>query len=309
MNGTMSERAQGLRWAPGSGEPDTYAPPETQDSYGAVLADHSLVTVDASRAGTLDLRELWTYRELLYFLMWRDIKVRYKQTALGVAWVVLLPLASALVFTVFLGRVARIGSDGMPYSLFAYSGLVIWTLFSTAVTNGASSLVGSAHLITKVYFPRIIVPAAAIAARLVDFAISSVVLIAMMVIFRVVPGWNLLMIPVLVALVTALSFAIGIWLAAVNVRYRDVGMVIPVALQLWMFASPVVYPMSFVPAEWRFAYSLNPMAGIIANFRPALYGGVFDWTSFGISAAITVVLLACAARTFGRTERNFADFI
>jgi lipopolysaccharide transport system permease protein len=259
--------------------------------------------------GALHLRETWEHRELLLFLTLRDVKVRYKQTVLGLGWVVLLPLLTAIVFTVFLGNVARVDSGGVPYPLFVYSALLPWTFFASAVTSGAGSVVGSAHLVTKVYFPRVIVPAAAIGARLVDFAISFLVLVGMMLVYQVAPTRSLLMVPVLVVLVSVLSFALGLMLAAVNVRWRDVGMAVPVLLQLWMFASPVVYSASMVPAKWRMLYNLNPVVGIVGNFRVAVAGGAFDWPALAVSAIATVTLLLLSAYVFARVERNFADYI
>ena len=289
------------------GEPGV--PPS--DAAG-VDAPHApaLVTIDAQRRTSWpSARELWAHRELLYYLAWRDLKVRYKQTLLGVLWTVMLPLATALVFTVFIGRVARVQSNGLPYTLFAYSGLVAWNFFSAAVSGSAGSLVGSANLITKVYFPRTIVPAAQIAARLVDYAISYVVLALMMAWYHVAPSWNLLMLVPLTVLVAVCALAFGLWVAAVNVRYRDVGVIVPVALQLWLFASPVMYPMDLVPARWRTMYYLNPLAGIVDGFRAAVGGGHFNWIALGISAVVTLVLLAYALRTFVRSERGFADII
>ena len=286
------------------------APPPPLDAPPPAAAAQHVVTIEPGHLWRgLDVRELWTYRELLYFLTWRDLKVRYKQTALGVAWVLLLPLVTALIYTIFIGRVAHVSSDGVPYPLFAYAGLLPWTLFASAVSTGAYSITGSTHLITKVYFPRAIVPAAAVAARVVDFAISGVFAVVLMAVYRVGFGWHLLFLPVLLAVVIAFSLGVALWLAALNVRYRDVGMIVGVALQLWMFASPVVYPVSLVPARWRLAYGLNPMAGIITNFRAALYGAPFDWPSLGVSVLVTAVVLALAAREFSRLERSFADFI
>lgn len=270
----------------------------------------ALVTIDPRRRTRLpSARELWAHRELLYYLAWRDLKVRYKQTLLGVVWTVALPLITALVFTVFIGRVARVQSNGLPYTLFAYSGLLPWNFFSAAVSGCAGSLVGSAQLITKVYFPRTIVPAAQIAARLVDYAISFVVLGLMMAWYHVAPSWNLLMLVPLTLLATVCALAFGLWVAAVNVRYRDVGVIVPVALQLWLFASPVMYPLELVPARWRMMYDLNPLAGVVDGFRVAVGGGHFDWTALGTSVAVTLVVLAYSLRTFVRAERSFADVI
>lgn len=286
------------------------AGPWRADAAPPVVNDAPLVTIVAGRrARGLNARELWEHRELLYYLAARDLKVRYKQTLLGVVWTVALPLITALVFTVFIGRVARVSSNGLPYTLFAYAGLLPWSFFSAAVGGAASSVVASSNLITKVYFPRSIVPAAAIAARLVDFAISFVVLAGMMLWFRVAPSWNLLMLPPLIVLVTATSLAFGLWVAGVNVRYRDVGVIVPVALQLWLFASPVMYPLDLVSARWRVLYYLNPMAGVVDAFRRTVVGGPFNWVALGYSVGVTAVLLAYAIRVFARAERGFADLI
>ena len=275
------------------------------------LPDEPLVVIEPSRAwGALNLRELWAYRELLYFLTWRDVKVRYKQTALGVAWVVMQPLLSTLIFTVFLGVLARVPTDGVPYPLFVFAGLLPWTFFSAAVLNSGASLVGSAHLITKVYFPRPIIPAAATAGRLLDFAISFVILVVLLVIYGVRPPWSaLLLLPVLVALLALLALGVGMWASAVNVKYRDVGVALPTLVQLWMFASPVIYPASLVPPRWRWAYALNPLVGIIEGFRSALFGLALDRTALLISAAFTLVLLVYSAYTFRRMEKSFADLV
>ncbi len=254
-------------------------------------------------------RDLWSHSELLYFLTWRDLKVRYKQTALGMAWVVMQPLLSTAVFTLFLGRLAGVPSDGAPYALFAFAGLLPWTFFSGAVTSGSNSLVGNSHLITKVYFPRIIIPVSAVAARLPDFAIALVALAGLMLYYRVAPGWSLLMLPVCVALLALLALGVGMTTSALNVKYRDVGVMMPMLLQLWMFSSPVVYPASLVPEAWRGLYSLNPLVGIIGGFRSALLGGDFDWAALAVSAAVSLALLACAAFSFRRMEALFADVV
>jgi lipopolysaccharide transport system permease protein len=274
------------------------------------LPDEPLVTIQPGKSwAALDLRELWAYRELLYFLVWRDVKVRYKQAALGLAWVVMQPLLTTLVLTVFLGMLARVPSDDVPYMLFVFVGLLPWSFFSSAVANGSNSLVGSAHLITKVYFPRAIIPAASVGARLVDFAVSVVILAGLMAFYRVGPTASLLALPLLTALVALLALACVMISAAVNVKYRDVGAVMPVVVQLWMYVSPVLYPSKLVPEGWRWAYSLNPMVGIVENFRAAVLGRPFDWRALSISAAYTVVLLVCASYVFRRVEREFADVI
>jgi lipopolysaccharide transport system permease protein len=276
------------------------------------LPEEPLVVIEPKRSSLmLDLREIWAHRELLYFLMWRDVKVRYKQTALGVAWVVLQPLLMMLIFTLFFGRLAGIQSDdGIPYSLFAYAGLLPWTFFSSAVNLSGNSLVNSASLVTKVYFPRLILPLAAVGAVLLDFAISSCVLAALMVYWRVGVGVSLLALPLLLVLLTALALGAGTLMAALNVKYRDIRIALPFVLQIWLFASPIIYPASMVPGRWRWLMALNPMTGVIEGFRAALFGRKdFDWPSLAVSAVVAVVLLACAAFTFKRMEKSFADIV
>ncbi len=214
----------------------------------------------------LNLRDVWIYRELLYFLIWRDLKVRYKQTALGVAWVIFQPLFMTITFTVFLGMLIRVPSDNVPYPLFAYAGLLLWIFFSGAVSVTGNCLVGNAHLITKVFFPRIIIPIASIAARLVDLGVSFVILIGLMFYYHVALTPRFLFAPLFILLVALLALSFGMWTSAVNVKYRDVGLALPVLIQLWMFASPIVYPLSLVPQRWRLAYALNPLVGIIGGF-------------------------------------------
>jgi lipopolysaccharide transport system permease protein len=274
------------------------------------LPDDPLVSIRAQRRWTgFEFREIWAYRDLLYFLTWRDIAVRYKQTALGAAWAILQPLAMMLIFTLFFGRLARIPSDGIPYPIFAYAGLLPWTYFSNAVTNSGNSLVGSANLITKVYFPRVIVPAAAVMAGLVDFGLAFLVLAALMVVYGVGLTWSILMLPVLVALTALVALGIGMWMSALNVKYRDVRYALPFLIQLWMFATPVIYPSSIMPQRWKWVLQLNPLTGIIEGYRSALLGRPFEWGALGISAAVTVVVLCYAAYSFWRTERSFADII
>jgi len=269
-----------------------------------------LVTIEPRKSlSWTDLSDVWVYRELLYFLVWRDLKVRYKQTTVGIAWVVLQPILTTLVFSVFLGVLARVPSDGVPYSIFVFAGLLPWTFLSGALNSSGNSLVGSAHLITKVYFPRILIPIAAVGARLVDFLISFLVLAAMLAFYRVAPTVNLLMLLPLILLVTLLTLAVGLLASATNVRYRDVGVLLPVLVQLWMFASPVVYPLTLVPQRYRTLFSLNPLVGIITGFRSAVLGLAFEWTPIAVSAAITIVLLVIAVIMFRRTERYFADII
>lgn len=256
-----------------------------------------------------DLSELWAYRELLFFLTWRDVRVRYKQAVLGMGWVVLQPLLMTLVFTVFLGVIVRVPSDNVPYPIFAYSGLLLWTFFSGAISGSGNSLVGNAHLITKVYFPRLLVPLASILARIVDLLVALVMLIGLMIYFRVGISTGLLMAPLMIVLLALLALGLGMWTSALNVKYRDVGLALPVFIQLWMFVSPVVYPLTLVPERWRFVYSLNPLVGIIEGFRAALFGKSFNWQALGISAIVTVALLVYAGYVFKRREKTFADII
>lgn len=257
----------------------------------------------------LDVAELWRYRELLWILTERDIRVRYKQTVLGFLWAIIQPVMLMVVFSIFFGRLAGMPADGLPYPIFVYAGLLPWTFFATSVSNASSSLVGSAALVSKVYFPRLVIPLASAGAALVDFAISAVVLLLMMLWLGV--GWspNLLMAPVLVAGAIFIALGVGILLSALTVTYRDFRYVVPYTVQLWLFATPVVYPASLVPAEWRWLLFLNPMAGIIEGFRSAFLARPFDWPSIGISLVVAMIVLAIGVAYFERVERRFADVI
>jgi lipopolysaccharide transport system permease protein len=274
------------------------------------LPSEPIVTIQPGRAWSgLNLRDLWNYRELLYFLIWRDVKVRYKQTVMGVAWAIIQPLFTMLVFTLFFGRLAGVPSDNIPYPLFAYAGLLPWTFFANAIGNSGNSLVGSANLITKVYFPRMIIPAAAIGAGLVDLAISFVVLIPLMIYYGLAVTWSILMFPVVVLLTALLALGVGMWLSALNVKYRDVRFALPFLIQLWMFVSPVIYPTSFLPQRWRVLFALNPMTGIIEGYRSALFGRSFNWKALTIATLITLAVLVYSSFTFRRMERSFADIV
>ena len=269
-----------------------------------------LVIIEPSASWVaLRLRDLWLYRELLYFLSWRDIKVRYKQTLLGAAWAILQPLLTMVIFTLLFGRLAGIKTGGIPYPIFAYSGLLIWTFFANAVTNAGNSLVGSSNLITKVYFPRMIIPGAAVAAGLVDLALAFLIQIALMIYYGVTLSVGVLMVPVLVLLTTLLAIGAGMWFSALNVKYRDIRYALPFLTQLWMFASPVIYPASMLQGKMRYVLLLNPLTGIIENFRVALFGGAFHWKSLGISAGITLFVLTYSAYSFRRMEKHFADIV
>ena len=275
------------------------------------LPDNPVVIIQPTKSWvSLRLGDLWQYRELLYFLIWRDVKVRYKQTLLGVAWAVLQPLLTMVIFTLLFGRLAGIQSDGIPYPIFAYAGLLIWTFFANAITNSGNSLVSSSNLITKIYFPRMIIPGAAVGACLIDFLISFVILVPLMIYYGIGVSATLVMLPVLIALATLLAIGVGMWLSALNVRYRDIRYAIPFLTQLWMFASPVIYPASLIPEKWRWILMLNPLTGIIENFRIAIFGGrSFQWNSLAVSTAITFMLLIYSAYSFRRVERTFADIV
>jgi len=276
----------------------------------ANLPDEPLITIGPKRVlSVLDLHELWIYRELLYFLTWRDVKVRYKQTQLGIAWAIIQPLLTMLVFTLFFGRLAGIPSDNVPYPLFAYAGLLAWTFFANAITSSGNSVVGSAHLITKVYFPRMIIPGAAVAAGLVDFVIALGILVLLMIYYGVALTWSILMFPLLVLLTTLLALAVGMWLSALNVKYRDVRFALPFLVQSWMFVSPVIYPTSLLPEKYRWLLWLNPMTGIIEGYRSSLFGRPFNGIALAVSAGITSILLIYASYSFRRMERTFADIV
>jgi homopolymeric O-antigen transport system permease protein len=255
------------------------------------------------------LRELWTHRELLYFLTWRDVKLRYRQTVLGALWVMLQPLLMMVVFTLLFGKLAHVPSDSLPYPIFAFAGLVPWQFFQSAVALGGSSLVGNAQLVTKVYFPRMAIPGAAVGTALADFAIASVILFAMMACYRIAPGAGILMFPALVTLLATFAGAVGMWMAGMNVKYRDIKYVLPFMLQLWMFATPVIYPASFVPTSWRWILMLNPLTGIIGGFRSAVLDKPFDWPALALATALTLASAAYALWSFRRMERSFADVI
>ena len=274
------------------------------------LPDEPLVTIEANKSWSgVKLSDLWAFRDLLYFLTWRDVKVRYKQTELGVAWAIIQPLFTMLVFTLFFGRLAGVPSDNVPYPVFAYAGLLPWTFFANAISNSGNSLVGSANLITKVYFPRMIIPAAAIAAGLVDLGISFIVLVPLMIYYRIHVTWGVLMFPAVVFLTALLALGVGMWLSALNVKYRDVRFALPFIIQLWMFVSPVIYPASFLPLRFRWLLSLNPMTGIIEGYRASLFGRSFNWSALAVSATITLALLLYSSYAFHRMEKNFADII
>jgi lipopolysaccharide transport system permease protein len=257
----------------------------------------------------LNLRDLWQYRELLYFLTWRDIKVRYKQTVLGAAWAVLQPFLTMVVFSVFFGGLAKVPSDGIPYPIFSYCALLPWSYFSGALDRAGNSLVGSSNLITKVYFPRLAIPISAVAAGLVDFGIAFVVLLGMMVYYGIAPTTAVFTLPFFLLLAVATALAVGLWLSALNVQYRDVRYTIPFLTQFWLFATPIAYPSSLVPEQWRAWYGLNPMAGVVEGFRWALLGKEPPGPMLAVSIVVVALLLVGGLYYFRRMEKSFADVV
>jgi lipopolysaccharide transport system permease protein len=286
-------------------------PSVEQNHLSPCLPDEPLVRIRPGKSwAVVDFRELWVHRELFYFLVWRDLKVRYKQTVLGVAWAIIQPLFTMLIFTLFFGRLAGVPSDGVPYPVFVYAGLLLWTFFSNAVTASGNSLVGNSNLLSKVYFPRLFIPSATVGAALVDLSIAFVILVGLMIYYSVAVTWTILMLPVLVLLTTLLAVAIGTWLAALNVKYRDIRFALPFLIQVWMFVSPIIYPPSFVPEKWRWLLALNPLTGIIDSFRVSLFGHQqFNWGMLAVSTVMTLALLAYSAYVFWRMEENFADIV
>lgn len=261
------------------------------------------------RWDALEIRSVWDYRELLFFLTLRDIRLRYKQTVMGVLWVVLQPLMTMVVFSLFFGKLAGIPSDGVPYPVFAYAGLLPWTFFSLAVTTSSNSLVGNANLINKVYFPRLIIPGAAVLAALVDLVVASVVLGGLMVVYGIPVRLSLLWLPFLVLVMAGLAFGVGLGLSALNLRYRDVRLMLPFLLQMLMFSTPIIYPVSLVPGPWRAIVQLNPLAGLIGSFRAAIFGQPVQGGPLVWAVVSTVLLLIGAAIYFRGTERRFADHV
>jgi lipopolysaccharide transport system permease protein len=274
-----------------------------------------MVVIEPTRGwASLQLRALWQYRELLFFLVWRDLKVRYKQTLLGVAWIVLQPVVSMVVFSLLFGNLLQVPSGGVPYPIFNYAALLPWNYFAGSLTRSSQSLVGSAHLITKVYFPRLIIPISGVLSGLADFGIAFLVLIGLMVYYGIAPTAAAALLPafLLLALLTALGF--GLWLSALNVRYRDVNYLVPYLVQVWMYVTPVIYGTTLIPERFRFLLALNPMTGVVEGFRWALLGRHLEGAAapgglFALSIAITLLVLVSGAVFFRRTERTFADVI
>jgi lipopolysaccharide transport system permease protein len=257
----------------------------------------------------LSPRELWGYRDLLILMILRDIKLRYRQTFLGIVWAVLQPLLPMVVFTLLFGRLAHIPADGLPYPLFVYAGLLPWTFFNNTVSTATTSLVSSTALVTKVYFPRVLLPASCVIGGLLDLGISGLIFVVLAVNYHLHPTWNLMLLPVPAVLVALVAFAFSAWLSVWNVYYRDVRYAVPFLLQVWMYVTPVIYPVTFIPERMRWLLDLNPLSGIVTGFRSALFGQPFRWSSVLVSATITTLLLVYAIRAFHQMERQVADFI
>ena len=289
-----------------------YRPP----SQGGGAPDHSeipqkpLVVIKSGRKWTsLNLRELWAHRDLFYFLIWRDVKVRYKQTVLGVMWAILQPLLTMMVFTFLFGNLARVPSDGMPYPIFVYAGLLPWNFFAAALDNSSNSLVGNSALITKVYFPRLVIPSAAVGAALVDFGIAFIILVFMGAHYEVGLSVGMLMLIPLIVQMTLFAVGIGIRMSALNVKYRDVRHALPFLINVWMYATPVIYPVSFIPDRLRWILVLNPLAGIIEGFRCAIFDRSFIWSHLATSVVIGAAVLFYSLYSFRLREKSFADII
>lgn len=289
---------------------------EQRDGSGPPPAEVvSEVTIRASRGlAALQLRAIWDYRELLTFLVWREIKVRYKQTVLGMVWIILQPVVSMVVFSLLFGRLLNVPSGGVPYPIFAYAALLPWNYFAGALSRSSTSLVGNAHLITKVYFPRLLIPISAVLSGLIDFAVAFLVLIGLMLYYRITPTLAVTLLPalVLLAMLTALGF--GLWLSALNVRFRDINYVVPFLVQIWMFLTPVIYGSTLIPERFRFLLGLNPMTGVVEGFRWALLGQAASASQspgwiFALSLGIVTIALASGLVFFRGTERTFADIV
>jgi len=278
---------------------------------GTVESDTPVIVVKPSKGWiTLKLDELWEYKELLYFLAWRDIKVRYKQTVLGAAWAIIQPFFTMVVFSIFFGKLARVPSDGIPYPIFAYAALVPWTFFANGLNQSSNSLVGSANLIKKVYFPRLVVPISSVISGVFDFILAFVVLLGMMLYYGIFPTVNIIWLPFLLLLTFITSLGVGLWLSALNVHFRDVRYTVPFLTQFWLFATPIAYPSSLLSEPWRTLYGINPMVGVVEGFRWALLGtDTAPGAIILVSSLMALSLLVGGAFYFRRMERSFADVV
>jgi lipopolysaccharide transport system permease protein len=278
------------------------------------LAKHDPATIyikPSSGLTALNLRDLWTYRELVFFMIWRDIKVRYRQTLLGAAWAVIQPLMTMIVFNFLFGTVAKVPTDGIAYPIFAFTALLPWGLFTTALNQASRSLTSNHNMITKIYFPRLVLPVASVLGGLIDFAIAFVILIGLMFYFKVTPAWNVLWaLPLFVLLAIITALGVALWLSAINVKYRDVNYALPFITQFWLFITPVAYSAQVISEKWRLVYSLNPMAGVVNGFRWALLGsGDGPDAALWVSVAISILVLVTGLFYFRSMERTFADTI
>ena len=273
--------------------------------------DVPVIRIEPSKGWvSLKLSELWAYRELIYFFIWRDLKVRYKQTVMGVSWAIIQPLFTMVIFSLFFGRLAGVPSDGVPYPVFSYAALVPWTFFANALTQASNSLVLNANMVKKVYFPRLTMPIATVFAGVVDFTLAFIVLVGMMLFFGILPTVNVITLPFFLALALATSLGVGLWLSAMNVQFRDVRYIVPFLTQAWLFATPVAYPSSLIPEPWRALYGINPMAGVVEGFRWALLGtDTAPGPMVIVSTLVALALLVSGAFYFRRMEKTFADVV
>ncbi len=278
----------------------------------AISKNAPLVTIIKPSAGwtALQLRDLWLHRELIFFMTWRDLKVRYKQTFLGASWAILQPLLTMVVFSIFFGNLAGVPSDNVPYPIFSFTALIPWTLFSKALQDASRSLVANSHMITKIYFPRMILPLSSVLAGVVDFFIAFAVLLAMMIYYRIFPTSQIWLLPLFLILALVTAMGVGLWLSALNVVYRDVGYVLPFLTQMWMFLTPIAYPTSIIPEKWQAIYAINPMTGVVEGFRWVLLGtGQPPGIMTAVSCLVAVILLVTGMFYFRRMERLFADMV
>jgi len=269
------------------------------------------IVIEAGRTEAQYWRDLYRYRELFYFLSWRDILVRYKQTVIGIAWAIIRPFLTMVVFTIVFGKLAKLPSEGAPYPILVFSAVLPWQFFANALSETSNSLIGNANLISKIYFPRLIIPASSVITSFVDFLISGIILMALIIWYQFVPGWRVITLPFFVAIAFAASTGCGLWLAALNVKYRDFRYIIPFIVQFGLFISPVGFSSSIVPEKWRLLYSMNPMVGVIDGFRWAIIGGETSiyWPGFLLSLSLVIILLITGIRYFRKTEKTFADII
>lgn len=274
-------------------------------------ADSPELIIEAGRTDMQYWKDLYRYRELFYFLSWRDILVRYKQTVIGVAWAVLRPFLTMVVFSVVFGKLAKLPSEGAPYPILVFSAVLPWQLFANSLSEASNSLINNVNLISKVYFPRLIIPASSVITSLADFLISGAILVLLMFWYQFLPGWRLLTLPILIAIAFAASMGCGLWLTALNVKYRDFRYIVPFIVQFGLFISPVGFSSSIIPGKWRLLYSINPMVGVIDGFRWAIIGGeaLIYWPGFVISLSLVALLLITGIRYFRKTEKTFADVI